>query len=72
MIRLEKRPKGKVVTTIDGLDPIGNDLVTLAAVLKAKCGSGGTVKEGSIEVQGDHLAKVEKALVEIGYQVKKR
>ena len=70
-IRLEKRPKGKVVTTIDGLDPQGNDLAALAAVLKAKCGTGGTVKEGSIEVQGDNLSKVEKTLAEIGYQVKK-
>lgn len=70
-LRVEKRPKGKVVTTVSGLNPEGNDLEGLAASLKAKCGTGGTVKEGAIELQGDHLAKAEAALTAIGYRTKR-
>lgn len=70
-IRLERRPKGKSVTTINNLSAEGNDLDALTATLKAKCGSGGTLKEGVIEIQGDQLAKVEATLKDIGYQVKR-
>lgn len=70
-LRVEKRPKGKVVTTVGGLDPGGNDLAALAATLKTRCGSGGTVKEGTIELQGDHLAAAESALKAIGYKVRR-
>ena len=68
-LKLEKRPKGKVVTLVFGLDPEGNDLESLAAKLKARCGTGGTVKDGSIELQGDHLAAAEAALKGIGYKI---
>jgi translation initiation factor 1 len=70
-LRLEKRARGKVVTVISQLDPIGNDLDNLAARLKAKCGTGGTVKEGAIELQGDHLAAAESVLSAIGYSTKR-
>ena len=70
-LRVEKRPKGKVVTIVRGLDAAGNDLEALAATLKAKCGTGGTVKDGAIELQGDHLAKAEVALAAIGYRFKR-
>jgi translation initiation factor 1 len=70
-IKLEKRPKGKVVTAVSGLDPEGNDLEELAATLKSRCGSGGTVKDGVIELQGDHVNTVETALKSIGYRVKR-
>jgi translation initiation factor 1 len=70
-LRLEKRPRGKVVTAVVGLDSEGNDLAGLAATLKARCGTGGTVKDGSIELQGDHLASAEAALKAIGYRVKR-
>jgi translation initiation factor 1 len=70
-LRLEKRPKGKHVTTVTGLDPEGNDLVDLAARLKAKCGTGGTLKDGVIELQGDHLTTAEAALKVIGYRTKR-
>lgn len=70
-LRVEKRPKGKVVTVVSGLSPEGNDLESLAATLKAKCGTGGTVKEGVIELQGDHVAKADTALVSVGYRVKR-
>ena len=70
-LRVEKRPKGKVVTVVSGLSPQGNDLDALAATLKAKCGTGGTVKDGAIELQGDHAAKAEAALTAIGYKTKR-
>jgi translation initiation factor 1 len=70
-LRLEKRPKGKHVTTVTGLDPEGSDLVDLAGRLKAKCGTGGTLKDGIIELQGDHLASAEAALKAIGYKTKR-
>ena len=70
-VKVEKRPKGKVVTAVAGLDPAGNDLPDLAARLKSRCGSGGTVKDGVIELQGDHLAAAEAALQAIGYRVRR-
>ena len=70
-IRVEKRPKGKVITAVSGLDPVGNDLAELAAKLKTRCGSGGTVKDGVIELQGDHLIAAEKTLGAIGYRVRR-
>jgi translation initiation factor 1 len=70
-LKLEKRPKGKVVTAVIGLDPEGNDLETLAAKLKTRCGTGGTVKDGTIELQGDHLSTAEATLKSIGYKVKR-
>ena len=70
-LKVEKRPKGKVVTAVSGLDPAGNDMADLAARLKSRCGAGGTVKDGVIELQGDHLAAAEKALQAIGYKVRR-
>lgn len=70
-LRVEKRPKGKVVTVVRNLDPIGIDLDALAGTLKAKCGTGGTVKDGQIELQGDHLATAEASLIALGYRAKR-
>ncbi len=68
----EKRVKGKVVTVVSGLPAEGNDLVALAATLKARCGAGGTVKDEQIEIQGEHLDAVESALKALGYKVKRK
>jgi translation initiation factor 1 len=46
-------------------------LAALGKQLKAACGSGGTAKDGVIEVQGDHVATVMAALVKLGYAVKR-
>jgi translation initiation factor 1 len=70
-LRLEKRPRGKVVTVVANLDPNGNDLPALAAQLKAKCGTGGTVKDGLIELQGDHAAAAEAALKGLGFKTRR-
>jgi translation initiation factor 1 len=70
-LRLDRRARGKVVTVVADLDSAGNDLPTLAAQLKAKCGAGGTVKDGLIELQGDQLSAVEAALKAIGYKTRR-
>jgi translation initiation factor 1 len=70
-LRVEKRPKGKVVTVVQGLDPAGTDLASLAATLKGKCGTGGTVKDGQIELQGAHIDPAEVALRALGYKTRR-
>lgn len=70
-LRREKRPKGKQVTVVMNLDPEGNDLPALAALLKSACGAGGTVKASTIELQGDHLDTVERELARLGYKVQR-
>ncbi len=71
-LRLEKRAKGKLVTVVGGLDPEGNDLADLASRLKSRCGAGGTVKDGLIELQGDHLDSADQALKALGYKTSRR
>jgi len=71
-LAVEKRPKGKVVTVVSGLDPDGNDLADLATRLKTACGTGGTLKDGQVELQGDHRDAAERALQKLGYKTKKR
>jgi translation initiation factor 1 len=52
--------------------PASNDAIaTIAQQLKKLCGSGGTVKDGVIEIQGDHCDKVQAKLTEMGYKVKR-
>jgi translation initiation factor 1 len=70
-LRLEKRPRGKVVTVVANLDPEGNDLASLAAQLKTRCGTGGTVKDGLVELQGDHVAAAEGVLKTLGYKTRR-
>jgi translation initiation factor 1 len=70
-LRVEKRARGKVVTVVGNLDPGGNDLPSLAAELKAKCGTGGTVKDGLIELQGDHVVAADGVLKRIGYKTRR-
>ncbi|AMV38663.1 translation initiation factor [Planctomyces sp. SH-PL62] len=71
-LALEKRPKGKLVTVVSGLAPEGNDMDDLATRLKSACGTGGTLKDGLIELQGDRREAAEKALQKIGYKTKRR
>jgi translation initiation factor 1 len=62
---------GKTVTLISGLVLTDEALRTLAKALKAHCGSGGTQKEGVIEIQGEHRDKVMEFLKSKGYGVKR-
>ncbi len=63
--------KGKGVTVVSEL-PLGEDaLKELATQLKNKCGTGGTAKDGRIEIQGDHRDKLAQELEKLGYKVKR-
>ena len=68
--RSTKGRGGKTVTLVAGLGLDEAALLQLGKVLKVACGSGGTVKDGVIEVQGDHCAQVMQALAKQGYKAK--
>ncbi len=61
---------GKSVSMIKGLVLSEADLTVLAKQVKQACGSGGTVKDGVIEIQGDHREKIAEVLRKLGYKVK--
>jgi translation initiation factor 1 len=61
---------GKTVTAIRGIDVTEDKLKELAAELKRLCGTGGTAKDGAIEIQGDHRDRIVAALRQRGYTVK--
>ena len=62
--------KGAGVTLISGLPLSDADLVRLAKSLKSRCGVGGTVRNGVIELQGDQRSKVRTLLEAEGHTVK--
>lgn len=66
-IRLEKRRYGKEVTIIEGINSGEADLKKIASELKSKLAAGGTVKNGRIEIQGDHREKVKEILMKLGF-----
>lgn len=66
-----KGRKGKGVTLVSGLLLKSNELKALAKELKKKCGVGGAVKDGNIEIQGDHRDLLGKLLSDKGYKVKR-
>ncbi|MEW6595566.1 MAG: translation initiation factor Sui1 [Thermodesulfobacteriota bacterium] len=68
--RETKGRKGKGVTLVSGLPLDAAGIETLARELKQRCGSGGTVKDGVIEIQGDHRAVLVETLQKAGYLVK--
>lgn len=73
-VRVSRETKGrggKAVTLVKGLALDGMALNALCKQLKAVCGSGGTVKDGVIEVQGDHCDRVLDALKKQGHTAKR-
>lgn len=74
IVRVSRETKGRAgkgVTLVKGLGLEGEALTALAKALKATCGSGGTVKDGVVEVQGDHCDKVVAYLAAKGWKVKR-
>ena len=61
---------GKTVTVVRGLPERGPALEARAAELRRLCGAGGTLRDGAIEVQGDHRERIAERLRALGYQVK--
>lgn len=62
---------GKGVSVITGLPLAPSALEALATQLKKRCGSGGTVRNGAIEIQGDHRDLLVAELVRLGYPAKR-
>jgi translation initiation factor 1 len=62
---------GKGVTTITGLPLSLGEIEALATRLKKRCGSGGTVRAGIIEIQGDHRDTIVAELIKMGWQAKR-
>lgn len=74
IVRISRETKGrggKAVTVVRGLALDADSLEKMAKQLKAACGSGGTVKDGVVEVQGDHCDKVVALLLARGLKVKR-
>ena len=74
IVRVRRESKGrggKTVTVIAGVPLTGEALKALAGELKRCCGAGGTVKEGIVEIQGDHADLLVTELRKRGYVVKR-
>ncbi len=72
IVALDKRNRGgKQVTLVTGFKGSSEDLEKLAKILKAKCGTGGSAKDGQIIIQGDMRDKVLTFLLSLGYKAKR-
>ena len=69
--RESKGRGGKTVTLVKGLALSDDDLKSLAKRLKQACGTGGTLKDGVIEIQGDQRDRFKAVLEEMGFKVKR-
>jgi translation initiation factor 1 len=74
IVRIQRESKGrggKTVTVITGIPLDWTSLKDLAGELKRRCGTGGTLKDGNIEIQGDHRDLLVAELEKRGYKVKR-
>ena len=74
VVRVSRESKGrggKSVTVVKGLALDPGALALLGKALRTACGSGGTVKDGVIEVQGDHCERIIEALKKHGHSAKR-
>lgn len=62
--------KGKTVTVLTGFQHNPETLGKLLKNLKAQCGSGGTVKDNNLEIQGEHKEKLLQIMTKLGYKAK--
>ncbi len=65
-----KGRKGKTVTVISGFQTQPETLTKLLKQLKNQCGTGGAVKDDTLEIQGDHTQKLVEILMQLGYKAK--
>ncbi|MEE1895001.1 translation initiation factor Sui1 [Pseudomonas otitidis] len=71
-VRRETKGRGgKTVTTVSGVPLAGDELKELASALKRRCGTGGALKDGVIEIQGDHVDLLLDELAKRGFKAKK-
>jgi translation initiation factor 1 len=70
-LSLDRRASGRVVTVVTGLPGSARDVDALCKALKTACGAGGTVKDGVLELQGDHRPRVESYLQSRGLRFKR-
>ncbi|WP_295476586.1 translation initiation factor Sui1 [uncultured Pseudomonas sp.] len=71
-VRRETKGRGgKTVTTVSGVPLAEDALKDLAKALKQRCGTGGSLKDGVIEIQGDHVELLVAELVKKGFKAKK-
>ena len=71
MGRSTKGRRGKIVSTVTGVPVDASELQNLAAELKRRCGTGGALKDGVIEIQGDHRDTLVEELEKRGFKVKR-
>ncbi|NBO69009.1 MAG: translation initiation factor [Bacteroidetes bacterium] len=70
-LRLDKKGRGgKMVTVLSGFQSNPKELDLLCQTFKKLCGTGGTVRDNLIEIQGDHRKKLEQSLIERGYKTR--
>ena len=67
LVRIVKKKFGKQYTVIEGIDTNEIDIKDVAKKLKNKLACGGTAKGGYVELQGNHLNKVQEGLIELGF-----
>jgi translation initiation factor 1 len=73
-VRVSRETKGRAgkgVTLVKGLPLAAAELAALGKQLRAACGSGGTTKDGTLEIQGDHVERVMDLLKAQGFSVKR-
>ena len=74
IVRVSRETKGrggKAVTLVRGVALPADELTALGKRLRTACGSGGTLKDGVLEIQGDHCERVITLLREAGHTVKR-
>jgi len=66
-IALNKSKNNKLITCVSNIDSDFDDLNRIAKIIKTKCGTGGTIKDGDILIQGDFTEKVFNIIKELGF-----